>query len=109
MPGALREGQRVQEDGEHNRSQYLHREGLQAQVCFRGHILGVQGERDAHPDEIGKKRVSLPEYFMLLGSGDWALKTNQGFRSEQSPKSDLRIQFLMLSRFLACAETALQI
>ena len=109
MPGALREGQRVQEDGDDNRAQHLYREGLQAQVCFRGHVLGVQGERDASSDEIGKKRETLPEYFMLLGSGDWALKTNQGFRSEQSPKSDLRIQFLMLSRFLACAETALQI
>ena len=68
MPGALREGKRVQEDGYDNRAQYLHREGLQAQVCFRGHILGVQGERDASPDEIGKKRKALPEYFMLLGS-----------------------------------------
>ena len=79
MPGALREGQRVQEDGEHNRSQHLYREGLQAQVCFRGHILGVQGERDASSDEIGKKRISLPEYFMLLGSGDWALSKTREF------------------------------
>ena len=79
MPGALREGQRVQEDGYDNRAQHLHREGLQAQVCFRGHIRGVQGERDALPDEIGKKRVSLPEYFMLLGSGDWALSKTREF------------------------------
>ena len=51
----------IQENGYDHRAQHLHRQGLQTEVCSGRYLVGIQ-------DELGKKRVSLPEYFMLLGS-----------------------------------------
>ena len=108
MPGAVRTGQRLQEDGIDNGAEHVHCPRLQAQVCFRGHVLGVQGWGDGHPDEIGKKRMSLPKYFMLLGSAGRLSPYEQGNSIwELNDFQVFRFQFLILSRFLACAETAL--